>query len=155
MKELALKIRLVDEVSSAMNNIGDSGTKVIAGLENGFVNVSSEISHTSKAAAEASASIAKLSGDVTETVTQSRLLANAAENQANKLEHAAEKAREKADSDSQAASEARKFYEGLQKQLLFVDKVTEAMKDEAAQALKLSNDLDKAAQKSELKAQKA
>lgn len=87
MKELALKIRLVDEVSSAMNNIGDSGTKVIAGLENGFVNVSSEISHTSKAAAEASASIAKLSGDVTETVTQSRLLANAAENQANKLEH--------------------------------------------------------------------
>ena len=28
MKELALKIRLVDEVSSAMNNIGDSGTKV-------------------------------------------------------------------------------------------------------------------------------
>ena len=155
MKELALKIRLVDEVSSAMNNIGDSGTKVIAGLENGFVNVSSEISHTSKAAAEASASIAKLSGDVTETVTQSRLLANAAENQANKLEHAAEKAREKADSDSQAASEARKFYEGLQKQLLSVDKVTEAMKDEAAQALKLSNDLDKAAQKSELKAQKA
>ena len=155
MKELALKIRLVDEVSSAMNNIGDSGTKVIAGLENGFVNVSSEISHTSKAAAEASASIAKLSGDVTETVTQSRLLANAAENQANKLEHAAEKAREKADSDSQAASEARKFYEGLQKQLLSVDKVTEAMKDEAAQALKLSNDLDKTAQKSELKAQKA
>ena len=155
MKELALKIRLVDEVSSAMNNIGDSGTKVIAGLENGFVNVSSEISRTSKAAAEASASIAKLSGDVTETVTQSRLLANAAENQANKLEHAAEKAREKADSDSQAASEARKFYEGLQKQLLSVDKVTEAMKDEAAQALKLSNDLDKAAQKSELKAQKA
>lgn len=155
MKELALKIRLVDEVSSAMNNIGDSGTKVIAGLENGFVNVSSEISHTSKAAAEASASIAKLSGDVTETVTQSRLLANAAENQANKLEHAAEKAREKADSDSQAASEARKFYEVLQKQLLSVDKVTEAMKDEAAQALKLSNDLDKAAQKSELKAQKA
>lgn len=155
MKELALKIRLVDEVSSAMNNIGDSGTKIIAGLENGFVNVSSEISHTSKAAAEASASIAKLSGDVTETVTQSRLLANAAENQANKLEHAAEKAREKADSDSQAASEARKFYEGLQKQLLSVDKVTEAMKDEAAQALKLSNDLDKAAQKSELKAQKA
>ena len=155
MKELALKIRLVDEVSSAMNNIGDSGTKVIAGLENGFVNVSSEISHTSKAAAEASASIAKLSGDVTETVTQSRLLANAAENQANKLENAAEKAREKADSDSQAASEARKFYEGLQKQLLSVDKVTEAMKDEAAQALKLSNDLDKTAQKSELKAQKA
>ena len=155
MKELALKIRLVDEVSSAMNNIGDSGTKVIAGLEDGFVNVSSEISHTSKAAAEASASIAKLSGDVTETVTQSRLLANAAENQANKLEHAAEKAREKADSDSQAASEARKFYEGLQKQLLSVDKVTEAMKDEAAQALKLSNDLDKTAQKSELKAQKA
>ena len=51
MKELALKIRLVDEVSSAMNNKGDSGTKVIAGLENGFVNVSSEISHTSKAAA--------------------------------------------------------------------------------------------------------
>lgn len=155
MKELALKIRLVDEVSSAMNNIGDSGTKVIAGLEDGFVNVSSEISRTSKTAAEASASIAKLSGDVAETVTQSRLLANAAENQANKLENAAEKAREKADSDSQAASEARKFYEGLQKQLLSVDKVTEAMKDEAAQALKLSNDLDKAAQKSELKAQKA
>lgn len=155
MKELALKIRLVDEVSSAMNNIGDSGTKVIAGLEDGFVNVSSEISRSSKTAAEASASIAKLSGDVAETVTQSRLLANAAENQANKLEHAAEKAREKADSDSQAASEARKFYEGLQKQLLSVDKVTEAMKDEAAQALKLSNDLDKAAQKSELKAQKA
>lgn len=155
MKELALKIRLVDEVSSAMNNIGDSGTKVIAGLEDGFVNVSSEISRTSKTAAEASASIAKLSGDVAETVTQSRLLANAAENQANKLENAAEKAREKADSDSQAASEARKFYEGLQKQLLSVDKVTEAMKDEAAQALKLSNDLDKTAQKSELKAQKA
>jgi len=155
MKELALKIRLVDEVSSAMNNIGDSGTKVIAGLENGFVNVSSEISRTSKTAAEASASIEKISGDVAETVTQSRLLANAAENQANKLENAAEKAREKADSDSQAASEARKFYEGLQKQLLSVDKVTEAMKDEAAQALKLSNDLDKTAQKSELKAQKA
>ena len=155
MKELALKIRLVDEVSSAMNNIGDSGTKVIAGLENGFVNVSSEISRTSKTAAEASASIEKISGDVAETVTQSRLLANAVENQANKLENAAEKAREKADSDSQAASEARKFYEGLQKQLLSVDKVTEAMKDEAAQALKLSNDLDKTAQKSELKAQKA
>ena len=155
MKELALKIRLVDEVSSAMNNIGDSGTKVIAGLEDGFVNVSSEISRSSKTAAEASASIAKLSGDVAETVTQSRLLANAAENQANKLENAAEKAREKADSDSQAASEARKFYEGLQKQLLSVDKVTEAMKEEAAQALKLSNDLDKTAQKSELKAQKA
>ncbi len=147
--------KATDGISPILTSIGQIGEKVVAGLEDGFVNVSSEISHTSKAAAEASASIAKLSGDVTETVTQSRLLANAAENQANKLEHAAEKAREKADSDSQAASEARKFYEGLQKQLLSVDKVTEAMKDEAAQALKLSNDLDKAAQKSELKAQKA
>lgn len=155
MKELALKIRLVDEASSAMNNIGESGTKVIAGLEGGFVNLSSEISRTSKTTAEASASIAKLSGDVTETVTQYRLLANAAESQANKLEHAAEKSREKADIDSKAASEAREFYEDLQKQLLSVDKVTEAMKEESAQALKLSNELNKVAQKSELKAQKA
>lgn len=155
MKELTLKIRLVDDVSSAINNIGDSGTKVIAGLEDGFVNVSSEISRTSKTAAEASASIAKLSGDVAETVTQSRLLANAAESQADKLEHAAEKSRKKADDDLRAAEKAKEFHENLKKQVMESDNVTDALMEQTEAALKLANGLDQTAKKSELKAQKA
>ena len=153
--EYTAKFRMVDEMSAAMVRLGDTGVNVIVDMEKSSVRLDSALLNTSKSSAEAAASLSKLSGNSTGTVTPSRLLADAMSDQARKLEQAAEKARNKANIDAQAATEAKRFHESLKSQLMTVDKVTDSMNDEVVQAQKTSESLEKVAQKSEKKAKKA
>ena len=87
---------------------------------------------TAKTATKTADSFSELSGGTGNIAAQSRLLSNALLNESERLERAAEKARQKADSDSQAAKSAKEFYEGLKKQLMESDNVTDALKEQTA-----------------------
>lgn len=127
MKELALKIRLVDEVSSAMNNIGDSGTKVIAGLEDGFLGVNSSVGQSAKMFSEASASISKISGEMSGIVSQSEQVSAAIDGESETLRKNAQSLQLKADEAERAAEADRKHYEELLNQSTAEEKASESM----------------------------
>lgn len=152
MKELALKIRLVDEASRVLNSIGNSGTKIASGLETEFEKVDSSMSHTAKTATSTATSLTKFSANTSGAARESRLLSNALNDEAARLERAAEKAREKAENDSLVASKAKEFHENLKKQVMESDNVTDALAEQTAQALKSAESFDKIAEKSRQKA---
>lgn len=143
--------KLNDQVSSTLNNIGNTGTKVIAGMEDNFVKVNSQISQTAKTTSQASASLEKLSGDTSGAAAQSRLLANAMAEEADKMRKTAQTAQLKADTTERMAEMARRRYNDVLKEIEAESKseegskkVTQAMKDKAAAALTEAERLEKA-----------
>ena len=143
--------KLNDQVSSTLNNIGNTGTKVIAGMEDNFVKVNSQISQTAKTTSQASASLEKLSGDTSGAAAQSRLLADAMADEADKMRKTAQTAQLKADTTERMAEMARRRYNDVIKEIEAESKseegskkVTQAMKDKAAAALTEAERLEKA-----------
>ncbi|MBE6845031.1 MAG: phage tail tape measure protein [Ruminococcus sp.] len=143
--------KLVDQVSSVLNNIGTNGKRVIAGMEDDFVRVNSHITQTSRTTAQASASLSKLSGDISGAAAQSRLLANAMADEAEKMHKAAQNAQLKADTTERMAEMARRHYNEILKDIEAETKSEnaskksiEAMKEKASAALLETERLEKA-----------
>ena len=143
--------KLVDQVSSVLNNIGTNGKRVIAGMEDDFVRVNSHITQTSRTTAQASASLSKLSGDISGAAAQSRLLASAMADEAEKMHKAAQNAQLKADTTERMAEMARRHYNEILKDIEAETKFEnaskksiEAMKEKASAALLETERLEKA-----------
>lgn len=146
-----VEFKLNDQVSSGLNNIGNTGTRVIAGMEDDFVRVNSQITQTAKTTSQASASLARLSGDTSGAAAQSRLLADAMSDEADKMRKTAQTAQLKADTTERMAEMARRRYNDILKEIEAESKseegskkVTQAMKDKAAAALTEAERLEKA-----------
>ena len=70
-------IRFVDEASPVLNNIGNTGTRTIAGLEEGFIRVDSAISRVTKGISETSDFLSAFAGDISDAALRSENFSNA------------------------------------------------------------------------------
>lgn len=145
MSGLSFKIKLIDEASPALNNLGNAGTVITAGLESNFAKVDSAMNHTAKAISGTAMSLSGLSGDVSGAASQSRILADAMNDEAEKMRKAANNAQLKADMSERMAEAARSHYNELKKEVETSENATDAMKESASAALKEAERLEKAA----------
>lgn len=145
MSGLSFKIKLIDEASPALNNLGNAGTVITAGLESNFAKVDSAMNHTAKAISGTAMSLSGLSGDVSGAASQSRILADAMNDEAEKMRKAANNAQLKADMSERMAEAARSHYNELKKEVETAENATDAMKESASAALKEAERLEKSA----------
>ena len=145
MSGLFFKIKLIDEASPALNNLGNAGTVITAGLESNFAKVDSAMNHTAKAISGTAMSLSGLSGDVSGAASQSRILADAMNDEAEKMRKAANNAQLKADMSERMAEVARSHYNELKKEVETAENATDAMKESASAALKEAERLEKSA----------
>ena len=145
MSGLSFKIKLIDEASPALNNLGNAGTVITAGLESNFAKVDSAMNHTAKAISGTAMSLSGLSEDVSGAASQSRILADAMNDEAEKMRKAANNAQLKADMSERMAEAARSHYNELKKEVETSENATDAMKESASAALKEAERLEKSA----------
>ena len=146
---------LEDQVSPALNNIGDAGNTVLSGIENAASAVNAVMNNTAESTSQTAVSLSELSTAGSELASQSRSIADVLEAEAQKAQNSASKYRERADQMASAADYARKYYESLESEMLQTDNLTEAMKENAQVALKEAERLEKAAKAADKKAVKA
>lgn len=140
---------LEDQVSPALNNIGDTGNTVLSGIENATAAVNAVMNNTAESTSQTAVSLSELSTAGSELASQSRSIADVLEAEAQKTQNSASKYRERADQMASAADYARKYYESLQSEMLQTDNLTEAMKENAQAALEEAERLEKAAKAEE------
>ncbi|MDE5917223.1 MAG: hypothetical protein K2G62_03755 [Oscillospiraceae bacterium] len=126
---------LEDQVSPALNNIGDTGDTVLSDIENAAAAVNKAMNNTAESTSQTAVSLSKLSSSGSELVSQSRGIADVLEAEAQKTQNLALKHRERADQMASAADYARKYYESLENEMLQTDNLTEAMNENAQAAL--------------------
>lgn len=146
---------LEDQVSPALNNIGDAGNTVLSGIENAASAVNAVMNNTAESTSQTAVSLSELSTAGSELASQSRSIADVLEAEAQKAQNSASRYRERADQMASAAEYARKYHESLQSEMLQTDNLTEAMKENAQAALEEAERLEKAAEAADKKAVKA
>lgn len=152
---LSAKFKMIDEISSTLDQLGNKGNAVLAGLEDSCAKFDTAMQSTSKSTAQAASSLAKLSGDTSGVLTASKQLAVAMTDEAEKIRKSALNAQIKADLSERMATEARNHYNELKKQNEAEEHVTEAMKESEKAALKEAERLEKAAVAARKKADSA
>lgn len=146
---------LEDQVSPALNNIGDAGNTVLSGIENAASAVNAVMNNTAESTSQTAVSLSELSTAGSELASQSRSIADVLEAEAQKAQNSASKYRERADQMASAADYARKYHESLKNEMFQTDNLTEAMKENAQAALEEAERLEKAAKAADKKAVKA
>lgn len=146
---------LEDQVSPALNNIGDTGNTVLSGIENAIAAVNAVMNNTAESTSQTAVSLSELSTAGSELASQSRSIADVLEAEAQKAQNSASKYRERADQMASAADYARKYHESLKNEMFQTDNLTEAMKENAQAALEEAERLEKAAKAADKKAVKA
>lgn len=146
---------LEDQVSPALNNIGDTGNTVLSGIENAASAVNAVMNNTAESTSQTAVSLSELSTAGSELASQSRSIADVLEAEAQKAQNSASRYRERADQMASAADYARKYHESLQSEMLQTDNLTEAMKENSHAALEEAERLEKAAEAADKKAVKA
>ena len=152
---LSAKFKMIDEISSTLDQLGNKGNTILAGLEDSCAKFDTAMQSTSKSTAQAASSLAKLSGDTSGVLTASKQLAVAMTDEAEKMRKSALNAQIKADLSERMATEARNHYNELKKQNEAEEHVTEAMKESEKAALKEAERLEKAAEAARKKADSA
>ncbi len=140
---------LEDQVSPALNNIGNTGDAVLSNIENAAAAVNAVMNNTAESTSQTAVSLSELSTAGSELASQSRSIADILEAEAQKAQNSASKYRERADQMASAADYARKYYESLQSEMLQTDNLTEAMKENAQAALEEAERFEKAAEAEE------
>lgn len=146
---------LEDQVSPALNNIGNTGDAVLSDIENAAAAVNAVMNNTAESTSQTAVSLSELSTAGAELASQSRSIADVLEAEAQKAQNSASRYRERADQMASAADYARKYHESLQSEMLQTDNLTEAMKENAQVALEEAERLEKAAEAADKKAVKA
>ena len=146
---------LEDQVSPALNNIGNTGDAVLSNIENAAAAVNAVMNNTAESTSQTAVSLSELSTAGSELASQSRSIADVLEAEAQKAQNSASKYRERADQMASAADYARKYHESLKNEMFQTDNLTEAMKENAQAALEEAERLEKAAKAADKKAVKA
>ena len=146
---------LEDQVSPALNNIGNTGDAVLSNIENAAAAVNAVMNNTAESTSQTAVSLSELSTAGSELASQSRSIADILEAEAQKAQNSASRYRERADQMASAAEYARKYHESLESEMLQTDNLTEAMKENAQAALEEAERLEKAAEAADKKAVKA
>ncbi|MGN0613037.1 MAG: phage tail tape measure protein [Porcipelethomonas sp.] len=139
-------IRLIDEASPVLNNIGSTGTRVVAGLEEGFVRVNSAVDRAAKAISDSSEFVSKFESSTSGITTQSEYLAAAIANESEELRRNAQSLQLKADKAERAAESERRHYEEIQKEIDAEENASDALKEKAEATLKEAVSLEKTAE---------
>ena len=119
--------KATDGISPILTSIGQIGEKVVAGLEDGFLGVNSSVGQSAKMFSEASASISKISGEMSGIVSQSEQVSAAIDGESETLRKNAQSLQLKADEAERAAEADRKHYEELLNQSTAEEKASESM----------------------------
>lgn len=119
--------KATDGISPILTSIGQIGEKVVAGLEDGFLGINSSIGQSAKMFSEASASISKVSGDMSGIVSQSELVSVVMDGESETLRKNAQSLQLKADEAERAAEADRKHYEEILNQSSAEEKASESM----------------------------
>lgn len=119
--------KATDGISPILTSIGQIGEKVVAGLEDGFLGVNSSVGQSAKMFSEASASISKISGEMSGIVSQSEQVSAAIDGESETLRKNAQSLQLKADEAERAAEAYRKHYEELLNQSTAEEKASESM----------------------------
>lgn len=152
---LSAKFKMIDEMSATLDQLGNKGNTILAGLEDSCVKFDTAMQSTSKSTAQAASSLAKLSGDTSSVLTASKQLAVAMNDEADKMRKSALNAQIKADLSERMAAEARNHYNELKKQNEAEEHATKAMKESEKAALEEAERLEKAAAAAKKKADSA
>lgn len=120
--------KATDGISPILTSIGQIGEKVVAGLEDGFLGVNSSVGQSAKMFSEASASISKISGEMSGIVSQSEQVSAAIDGESETLRKNAQSLQLKADEAERAAEADRKHYEELLNQSTAEEKASESMR---------------------------
>ncbi len=140
---------LEDQVSPALNNIGNTGDAVLSNIENAAAAVNAVMNNTAESTSQTAVSLSELSTAGSELASQSRSIADVLEAEAQKAQNSASKYRERADQMASAADYARKYHESLKNEMFQTDNLTEAMKENAQAALEEAERFEKAAEAEE------
>lgn len=119
--------KATDGISPILTSIGQIGEKVVAGLEDGFLGVNSSVGQSAKMFSEASASISKISGEMSGIVSQSEQVSAVIDGESETLRKNAQSLQLKADEAERAAEADRKHYEELLNQSTAEEKASESM----------------------------
>lgn len=119
--------KATDGISPILTSIGQIGEKVVAGLEDGFLGVNSSVGQSAKMFSEASASISKISGEMSGIVSQSEQVSAAIDGESETLRKNVQSLQLKADEAERAAEADRKHYEELLNQSTAEEKASESM----------------------------